>query len=249
MTSPDHTLIRVGVPFRTLEEERAGLLKSKKIEYYYQALRDAGAEPVPISLGQDSASIRRLAESLDGFVLPGSPADVDTARYHAARDPRTHDPDLAREMADRTLLDHALATGKPVLAICYGTQHLNVHLGGTLVQDIDTQPGTHLQHEDKDGVHPHHVVRFEGGSRLAPLAPIAEPRVNSSHHQAIRQAAPTLRVTAHAPDGIIEAVEWTGGPNWVIGVQWHPERMEGDAFASAIFSEFVAAGRHAEVKP
>lgn len=249
MARENRSSIRIGVPFRTLEEERAGASKSKKIEYYYRALRQAGAEPVPISLAQDAATIRRIAESLDGFVLPGSPADVDPARYHAPRDPETHDSDPARESADHTLLDHAMAAGKPVLAICYGTQHLNVHLGGTLVQDISTEPGTHLQHEDKDGVHPEHLVRLDPGSRLARLAGGDQPRVNSSHHQSIREASSHLRVTARAPDGIIEAVEWTGDSNWIVGVQWHPERMEGDPFAAALFREFAAAARQAPVKP
>jgi putative glutamine amidotransferase len=233
--------VRVGVPFRTLEEEKAGPAKSRKIEFYYRALRDARAEPVPISLAQDSAALRKLAETLDAFVLPGSPADVDPARYGAARHPETHSSDPAREAADRALLDHAFAAGKPMLAICYGVQHLNVYLGGSLIQDISSEPGAHLQHQDKDGVYPDHTVRLDPQSRLAPLAGGAEPRVNSSHHQAVRERGRNLRVTAHAPDGIIEAVEWTGDSNWVVGVQWHPERMEGDAFSAALFRQLASA--------
>jgi len=250
MASANQQSARIGVPFRTLEEERAGAAKSKKIDFYYRALREAGAEPVPVSLAIPGGKLLELCSSLDGFVLTGSPSDVDPARYGAGRDPETHDPDPARESADRTLLDHAIGGGKPVLAICYGTQHLNVHLGGTLVQNISTEPGTHLQHEDKDGVHPEHLVRIEPGSRLAGLAPVAEPRVNSSHHQSVREAGRNLRVTAHAPDGVIEAVEWTGDANWVVGVQWHPERMaETDALAQALFRDFVAAAARRIVAP
>ena len=237
--------LRIGVPFRTLSEEQAGPEKSKKIEYYYRAIRDAGAEPVPISLAIPTGNLVELCSSLDGFVLPGSPADVDPARYNAARDPETHAGDPARESTDSALVDHALAAGKPVLAICYGTQHLNVYFGGSLVQNIATEPGEHLQHEDKDGVHPEHLIRLQPDSRLAPLAAVAEPRVNSSHHQAVREPGRNLRITARAPDGIIEAVEWTGDANWIVGVQWHPERMEGDPFAAALFREFVVAARQA----
>jgi putative glutamine amidotransferase len=240
--------VRIGVPFRTLEEEKAGPVKSRKIEFYYRALRDAGAEPVPISLAQDGAALRTLVESLDGFVLPGSPADVDPARYRAARHPATHSPDPAREAADLTLLDHAFAAGKPVLAICYGVQHLNVYLGGSLIQDISSEPGAHLQHEDKDGVYPDHLVQLEADSRLAPLAGVPQPRVNSSHHQAVREPGRNLRVTALAPDGIIETVEWTGDSNWVVGVQWHPERMEGDAFSAALFRQLAAAAAQVALK-
>jgi putative glutamine amidotransferase len=153
--------------------------------------------------------------------------------------------DPPRELTDRALLDHAFAAGKPVLAICYGIQLLNVHLGGTLIQDIQSELPEHLQHEkDKSSGEtrdPEHAVRLEGGSRLAALAGAADARVNSSHHQSIRDAGRGLRVTAHAPDGVIEAVEWTGDANWVVGVQWHPERMDGDAFAAALFRDLVAA--------
>jgi putative glutamine amidotransferase len=72
--------------------------------------------------------------------------------------------------------------------------------------------------------------------------------VNSSHHQAIRKPGRDLRVTAHAPDGIIEAVEWTGDSHWIVGVQWHPERMERDSFAATLFRQLVAAAHHMPVR-
>jgi putative glutamine amidotransferase len=238
--------VRIGVLFRTLEEEKAGAAKSRKIEYYYRALREAGVEPVPVSLALDAAELNRLAESLDGFVLTGSPADVDPTHYGAPRHERTADADPARERTDRALLDHALAAGKPVLAICYGNQLLNVYCGGSLIQDIASELPQHLKHEKNDGEtrDPEHAVRLKAGTRLAALAGGTEARINSSHHQAIREPGRNLRVIARAPDGIIEAVEWTGDANWILGVQWHPERMEGDAFAAALFREFVAATSH-----
>jgi putative glutamine amidotransferase len=72
--------------------------------------------------------------------------------------------------------------------------------------------------------------------------------VNSSHHQAVLEPGRGLRITASAPDGVVEAVEWTGSDNWVVGVQWHPERMPGDALAAALFRELVAAARTAAVR-
>jgi putative glutamine amidotransferase len=248
MTDQTNHPARIGVPFRTLEEEQAGEKKSRKIEFYYRALRAAGAEPIPVSLQLQGSDLRALAESLDGFVLPGSPADVNPARYGAARHPKTAAPDEARERTDYALLDHAFAAGKPVLAICYGNQLLNVYLGGSLVQDISSEAGTHLEHAEKDGHYPEHLLRLDSTSRLVPLAGGAEALINSSHHQSIREAGRGLRVTGHAPDGIIEAAEWTGDANWVVGVQWHPERMEGDAFAAALFRDLAAAARHAPVK-
>jgi len=250
MAPENRSTIRIGVPFRTLAEERAGEAKSKKIEYYYRAIREAGAEPVAISLAQDVAAVRKLAESLDGFVLTGSPSDVNPARYHEQRHAHTAVSDAAREQTDRTLIDHALAAGKPVLGICYGHQLLNVYFGGTLIQDIPSELPQPLQHAKQDGEtrDPEHTVKLEPGSRVAALAGGAQARVNSSHHQSVREPGKNLRVTAHAPDGVIEALEWTGDGNWILGVQWHPERMEGDAFAAALFRELVVAARQATVK-
>ena len=237
--------MRVGVPFRTLEEERAGEAKSRKIEYYYQALRQAGAEPVPISLETSAADLASLCAGLDGFVLPGSPADVDPARYGEKCQRETEKPDAARERTDYAILDHAFAMGKPVLAICYGNQLLNVYRGGSLIQDIPSELPGHLKHAKAEGEarDPEHAVRLESGTNLAKLAGGCEARINSSHHQSIRRAGSSLRITAHAPDGVIEGVEWTGDATWILGVQWHPERMEGDAFASALFRELAGAAR------
>jgi putative glutamine amidotransferase len=241
---------RVGVPWRTIQEESDG--KFRKIENYLTAVRDAGGEPVLISLSTLPRERERLAATLDAFVLPGSPADVDPARYGAERHPRCADPDPRREQTDYALLDHALAAGKPVLAICYGVQLLNVYLGGTLIQDISSQLKTQIRH-DKNGLPPGaedpcHAVRLEAGSKLAGLAGTGEARVNSSHHQAVLAPGRDLRITARAPDGVIEAVEWNGGAGRVIGVQWHPERMVGSSFAAAVFRELVAAARGATVQ-
>ncbi len=95
-------------------------------------------------------SLKREAENLDAFVLTGSPADVDPAHYGAKRHPAAADADAARERTDFTLLEHALAAGKPVLAICYGIQSLNVFLGGSLVQDIPTELGTKICHSPEE---------------------------------------------------------------------------------------------------
>jgi len=73
---------------------------------------------------------------------------------------------------------------------------------------------------------------------------VASPaQVNTSHHQAVLAPGRGLRVTSHAPDGVVEAVEWTGDANWVVGVQWHPERMPGDALAQELFQALIAAAR------
>ncbi len=248
MIQQDHLRPRVGVPWRTAAEETAN--RRAKMDQYLHAVERAGGEAVLLSLASGPAECRRLVEGLDAIVLPGSPADVDPARFGAKRHPATADPDALREQADFALLEHALAAGKPVLAICYGIQSLNVYLGGSLVQDIPTEIGTKIRHSsDKDkfpkGVEapdPMHGARFDPGHVLR-LSGAAEAEVNSSHHQSVLAPGRGLRITAHAPDGVVEAVEWTEDSNWVVGVQWHPERMPEDALAQALFRDLLSAAR------
>ncbi len=232
---------RVGVPWRTVEEETAN--KRERYEDYLSAIRKAGGEPVEVSLRLPEDQLQQLAGSLDAVVLTGSPADVDPQRFGGVRHVATAPADVDRERTDIALLDHALAAGKPVLAICYGAQLLNVHLGGSLLQDIPSEVTTTIDHDqDEEGNDGLHAVRIEGG-HLAEVASQAgmrgEAKVNSSHHQAILRPGRALRVTAHSPDGVVEAVEWEGSRDWVVGVQWHPERMRGDALAEALFRRLV----------
>jgi len=235
---------RVGIPWRTSQEEAEG--NRPKIKNYEDAVRRAGGEPVLITL-TDPIELDRALPTLDAFVLPGSPADVEPAEYGAVNQGLSAPADLAREAADRSILKHAFAEQKPVLAICYGCQLLNVYLAGTLIQDLRTETGTTTPHRKKDLTpepkeDPRHAASFEQGSRLAGITG-GRGEVNSSHHQAVAAPGRGLRVTARADDGTVEGVEWTGDANWVVGVQWHPERMFGDASAERLFADLVAAGR------
>lgn len=241
---------RVGIPWRTSEEEAQN--NRPKIANYEEAVRKAGGEPVLIPL-LDRMKQEALIPGLDAYVLPGSPADVEPAKYGDVNHGKSAPADLPREQADEAILAHALAEKKPVLAICYGCQLLNVYLGGTLIQDLRAELGTTTPHRKKDVApdakdDPEHGATFEAGSRLARVASSARAEINSSHHQAIKTPGKNLRVTAHSSDGIIEGVEWSGDSNWVVGVQWHPERMFGDAFSERLFREFVAAARGAAVQ-
>jgi putative glutamine amidotransferase len=234
--------IRVGIPYRTRKEE----LSNKRDAYdkYVAAIAAHAAEPVEISLGLSRSELQQLAQTLDAVILPGSPADIEPALFHATRHPKTAESDADRERTDFALLGHAVTEHKPVLAICYGVQSLNVFLGGALVQDIPSAIHTKIQHAwtGHEGPEPHHDITLDAGSRLAQLAGATKTRVNSSHHQSVLQPGNNLRVVAHAPDGVIEAVEWTGDANWILGVQWHPERMvRSEELSQSLFRELAAA--------
>jgi putative glutamine amidotransferase len=197
--------------------------------------------------------LKREAKNLDAFLLTGSPADLDPAHYGEKRHPAAADADAARERTDFALLEHALAAGKPVLAICYGIQSLNVFLGGSLVQDIPSELGTKICHSPEEDELPDgsetpdaiHGANF-GSGRLFAFAGAAQAEVNSWHHQCVLETGRGLRITARAPDGVIEGVEWADNSNWVVGVQWHPERMPADPLAQALFHDLVKAAQLAQ---
>jgi len=240
---------RIGIPWRTsVDEEKVKTAgQMGKTEDYIEAVQKAGGEAILIPL-KDQHERSRLIPTLDAFVLPGSPADVDPNGYGCKNTGHSQEPDKPREDTDRAVLRYALAEKRPVLAICYGLQTLNVYQGGSLIQDIHAElkdAGRKLErHRKKDEPtsteDPWHAATLEPGSRLAVLAGSTEARVNSSHHQAIQKLGQNLRITAKATDDIIEGVEWRGDANWVVGVQWHPERM-GDAFSERLFGDLVGA--------
>jgi len=246
---------RVGIPWRTSAEEGNVMSGGPRgrTEDYLKAVERAGAEGILIPL-KDQDERNRLIPTLDAFVLPGSSADVAPSEYGAVDRGLSAPADLPREETDRAILRHALAEKKPVLAICYGCQLLNVYQGGTLIQDLRAETGTTTPHRKKDLVpeadqDPVHGATFDPGSRLASIAGRTEAAINSAHHQAIATPGKNLRVTSRAADGTVEGVEWTGDSNWVVGVQWHPERMFGDAFSERLFREFVSAARNSRGAP
>ena len=242
---PAH-LPRIGIPYRTRKEELTG--DFAKLEKYILVVRAEGAEAVVISLGMSAPHLEKIAGTLDGVLLTGSPADMVPSRFGARRHPKCNDPDPDRERTDFALLEHAFAEQKPVLAICYGIQSLNVFLGGTLVQDIPSEIPSDIEHDwptdEEPATDVFHSVQVEPGSRLESMTQAMEVEVNSSHHQSILKPGRDLHVVAHAADGIVEAVEWTGDSNWVTGVQWHPERIvQTHPLAQTLFRDLVGAAR------
>lgn len=201
---------------------------------YVRALERAGLVPlaVPTMLAADRASAALAA--VRGLVLTGG-EDVAPARYGAAPHPRLGDVDPVRDAAELALIAAARARGLPILAICRGIQILNVALGGTLYQDLDSERPGPVPHNDETGRHPVHV---EAGSLLERTLGTRSASVNSRHHQAIRDLAPGLKAVAWADDGVIEGAEPSNATEpWIVAVQWHPE----DLTERALFDGFARA--------
>lgn len=241
---------RVGVPYRVVKEELSG--ERQKYDRYLRAIEAVGGVPVEVSLQLPAMELNRLADSLDGIVLTGSPADLNPEMYGEKLHPLGAAPDRDRERTDFALLAHALRTNKPLLGICYGIQSMNVFLGGSLFQDVADQIGpaiTHVWEKSAEGApEPMHEITIEPRSKIAALAGARLARVNSSHHQSIDRPGRNLRVAARSADGVVEAVEFTGDNPWLVGVQWHPERMAEDGLSKGLFRELVAAARGAAAR-
>ena len=232
--------VRIAIPEPSIDSEYNG----RALPRYLDALRAEGATPVVVPIDMPQERVARLLAGVEGILLPGSRFDVDPERYGEARIPECGEADPARTAVDELLLQDAFNLRKPILAICHGTQTLNVWRNGSLIQDLESELKTGVNHRAGREVLEAHAIRIAPGSRLAGLLPPdaeAEVQVNSSHHQAIRVAADNLLVSAVSPDdGVIEAVELDAPDHFVVAVQWHPERTcEGSALSRAIFAAFV----------
>ena len=184
---------------------------------YTDAIARAGGVPVIFPTVADSALASALIRMVDGVIFSGG-GDLDPSYYGETVWNETVEVDTLRDVSDLLLMRAALASGKPVMAICRGEQLMNVVLGGTLVQDIPTQVDTMIKHSGGT----RHRIGVEKGSVLYALFGEDSLTVNSSHHQAVKDPAPSVRVTARANDGIIEAYEYG---DRVIAFQFHPEGL------------------------
>jgi len=223
------------------------------IAEYHRRVIEAGGEPLDLCIefvvDRGLCCVDILAGAT-GFILTGG-VDIDPACYHETPHPRVKRTDHSRDEFELVLLGQALVYDIPILAICRGHQLLNVAFGGGLLQHIDGDG--HVADYRSEGFPSRwHEVSVRQGSRLhaalslpAGQAGAAGTLVNSRHHQAVtpERLAPRLEVVARSPDGLVEGVE-SLAHRWVVGVQWHPERLEpcqrGFADTSALlFQELV----------
>jgi len=221
-------------------------LRFSQSKAYIDALIKAGGAPTLIPHAGSTDSLRATYERLDGILVSGG-ADVAAYRYGAADTGLCMGVDEARDECDWSIVGWAIEDERPVLAICRGSQALNVIFGGTLYQDLGHQyPGELVRHRCEAGdscgfvTHP---ITIEPGSLTASLMGAEGAGVvvgKSGHHQAIKDLGQGLVVTARTSDGVIEGVE-AHGFRFVVGVQWHPEETTDDPAMLRLLTGFVAA--------
>jgi putative glutamine amidotransferase len=210
---------------------------------YSRAVSHYGGAPVLLPVAQDGETLATILQHIDGLILSGGP---DIHPRHYGESPRANLGEIDEEL-DRMELAVALQAhrkGLPILAICRGIQTLNVCLGGTLYQDIPSQIEGAINHYQKaDKSINTHSVKIASGSCLAGIFKRKTVWVNGKHHQAVKETAPGLIVSAAAEDGVVEAVE-DPARKFVVGVQWHPEgTWKVDRNSGKLFRAFLKAAR------
>jgi len=220
--------------------ERTGVNAS-----YVRAIARSGGAPLIASPLAGPEAAAAMLDGSDALLLSGG-EDIDPTAYGATPSGKLGDVDPRRDQFELALFREAWSRGIPVLAICRGLQLVNVALGGTLWQDLPSELPGPVRHDQParrdDRTHSVHILP---GSRLARALGVTTFRTNSFHHQAIRDLAPELTVTARAEEGIVEGVESMADAPWLVGVQWHPEEFHGahDAPDLGVFRALVEEAR------
>jgi putative glutamine amidotransferase len=222
-----------------------GVTACRKIEDYRQAILHVGGD---VQIVDASMAPGEVIDGIDGLLLTGG-EDLAPARYGEAPHPSVVDVDPARDEFEIALVAEARRRNLPILAICRGIQVLNVACGGTLVQDIPSEIAGALEH--RWTVPPHkpydlaHEVWVDKDTVLARLlrerlSDTDACEANSRHHQAVKKIADGFRVSATAPDGVIEAIE-DPSARFCLGVQWHPENFWRTGEFRPLFEGFLEA--------
>jgi putative glutamine amidotransferase len=216
-------------------------LLNKPVSAYADAVTGAGGTPHLLPRDIPLSQIGSQRNGFAGLILSGG-GDIDIRYFNGEPNPAIGEPSPQRDALELALVKLALETDCPVFGICRGIQVLNVALGGTLYTDIPSQYKTSIVHSTPANLGRQflaHEVEIDEDSQLAHILGSNRIEVNSFHHQAIKELAKGLKVTARAIDGLIEAVELTGARKPVFGVQWHPENLQAMPVHKALFLEFI----------
>ncbi len=224
------------------DENQYGFPVAALMHQYIRAVQDAGGASVLIPSGLEDEARRTLLDRLDGVLFTGG-GDIAIERFGGEPHEKVHKVDKMRDNIELALLGEMIASGKPFLGICRGFQVINVALGGTLYTHIaDQLPGA-VKHDYDSGTQREflaHDVRVAQGTRIADMLGETRLQVNSLHHQGAKDVPAALKAVAHAPDGLVEAVELPDRP-FGIAVQWHPEWLTDQPAARRLFRAFVEA--------
>jgi putative glutamine amidotransferase len=238
MAQPTRPLIAINTDFVVAAKPSPG--QARLHAGYFDAVAAAGGLPILVPPLGEEIDLEPLLDRLGGFLLCGG-LDLDPKRHgqpsHGAVQPMAE----RREEADRRLIRLVMARQTPLLAIGVGVQQLNLAMGGSLFLHLPEELPRAMPHRDPSGGTHRHTVLLEPNTRIEEIYGAGEIRVNSAHHQAVRQLGSGLRICATAPDGVIEAIEAVD-PNWFcVGVQWHPESESASALDMQLFEGFVQA--------
>jgi putative glutamine amidotransferase len=206
---------------------------------YTEAITNAGGLPILIPSNLSNDDLDMLLTRVDGILFTGG-YDVDPRQYGNQPHPKVEGVDKDRDRAEMHLVLSAIRVGKPFLGICRGCQVINVALGGSLYEDLPEQFPGEVQHDNHDLPRNYlaHSVNLSSDSYLAQILTSVTTQVNSLHHQGVHKLAEALRVTAIAPDGLIEAFELPHHP-FGLAVQWHPEELQEYEEMRGLFQAFI----------
>ncbi|KIG12588.1 Para-aminobenzoate synthase, amidotransferase component [Enhygromyxa salina] len=250
------------------EDPERALFKGKALQFSEQKMAHAvwrgGGLPIQLLDLREKEALEQAIAGCDGLLLQGG-ADVAPVCYGEQPLRPEWGGDLIRDQHELAAIEVALALGKPILGICRGVQVLNVALGGSLYQDIETQVADSLVHRDWDRyeIIEHEVAlereswlgeAFRDHGRAGSSDGALTLLTNTIHHQSVNRVGISLAVSARAPDGVIEALEVIRADRWAVGVQWHPEWLDGSDEGGAhrtpgnpVFSRFAQVCRERAV--
>ncbi|HJM82364.1 MAG TPA: gamma-glutamyl-gamma-aminobutyrate hydrolase family protein [Nitrospinota bacterium] len=221
-----------------VEEETSYYIKRK----YVDALVKSGGLPILIPPMSSAKRSEKYLDVIDGLLITGGWFDIDPKTYGEKPLPVLGKLQPERTRMEMRLIKKAVEQKIPILGICGGIQAINVTFGGSLFQDLKTQVNNALNHEQspKPPSKTSHDVYLTAGSLIRKIAGKTRLKINSTHHQAIKETGDGVSVCAVAADNVVEAIELPGIDSFILGVQWHPEQLfETDVASRRLFKKFV----------
>jgi putative glutamine amidotransferase len=246
MPQPTRPVIGINVDFHATSKLQCSHLRLNS--GYSDAVLAAGGLPILLPPFGKEPEINAFLDKVDGFILSHG-LDLDPRRLGMAMHQSVRPMAERREEHDRLLVRQLMERQMPILAIGVGLHQLNVACGGTLFVHLPEEQPRAMPHSDPSCSGPHrHAVLLQPGTRLDEIYGGGEIRVNSNHHQAVKTVGARFRISALAPDGVIEAIEATDASWFCVGVQWQPESETASALDMQLFECFLQASIRAGIR-